>query len=543
MLRKFILWLIALLASLTFSYLNLFENSSSAYAQEEAELKIVINNIIFSGNLQFDTESLLKKLPFSIGDAYSEELLQEGKYRLLSFYGEHGFIYATINYETEFSEDTKQCVVTYQINEGIKAYIGNVYIEGTTKTEAKVILRELLFKPGEVYNRKLVFESHRRLLSLGYFEEVKIEPAKPEKQQEIVDLIIKVKEKKTGSIGIGAGYSTEEGYRGYFRYTESNLFGKGQRLNIRLSFAEEGELYAKGREIKLEFLDPYFLEKPLKFGSSLYWRRENLENYSIRREGAEVSLSHTFSFDTTIKGTVKYRIEDVNIFNVKNEIDQTIKDLEGTEYQLGALSYKVSKDTRDNLYYPTRGSLNSLTAELVHEFLFSDANFVKIIFDHRFYLSVQDLLAHDLQTTRKKQQFPTVLAFRTNIGLGKPLEEDESLPITERFYAGGLDSLRGFKARYLGPKDLDGYPIGGEAMAIFNLELRFALYKKLIGLLFYDCGNVWSTIDKIDLSELESGIGCGIRYQTPIGPLGLDYGIRIPKVDKGRVYLSIGYSF
>lgn len=496
--------------------------------QAEQTVKYTIHKLEFSGNTQIPNKDLVSQIPITIGQEYSRDSVIEGKYNLLSFYGERGYIYAKVKEITYADETTGEVTIGYEITEGKKAFIGKITLVGNTKTKDRVIRRQLSIHSGEIYNRKQVYTSQRKLMLLGIFDEVKIEPAQPEVESEVVDLIVSVKERKTGVISLGAGYSTEEGIRGYSRYRQTNLFGKGQRFGASVYWSEKGELVERGREIKLDFFEPSLYETDYGFGAELYYRRENLDNYSLRRLGSDIYLTRLFEKRNT-RATLKYRFEKDQTFDFKNEIDTEILSLDGKKTDIGSFSLNLTRDTRDNIAYPHRGNIQSLTLEFANDLIGSQADFVKVIGDFRTYHRIM--------------KSDWVLGLRATGGVAQPYGGLDELPIFERLYAGGADSVRGFEERYLGPKDKDGYPVGGEAMVVFNAELRFPVYKQLGGVVFYDCGNVWAKPAQIDLSELESAVGVGVRYQTPIGPFRLDYGLRIPKVDSGRFHISVGQTF
>jgi outer membrane protein insertion porin family len=500
------------------------------YSNPRAEqpVKFTIQKIELLGNTQFANEELFNQLPIAVGAEYSRDAVIEGKYNLLSLYGERGYIYAKIKEVTVADETTGSVTLLYEISEGKKAHIGKISLVGNTKTKDRVIWRKLSIHPGEVYNRKDVFTSQRKLMLLGYFDEVKIEPAQPGVESEIVDLIISVKERKTGVISLGTGYSTEEGIRGYARYRQTNLFGKGQRFGANVFLSEQGDLVERGREVNFDFYEPYLFNTRNGFGTDLYFRRENLESYNLRRRGSDIYLTR-LSADGAIKLTWKYRLEENQMFNIKNQLDTDIKFLEGMKTELGVFSFNLTRDTRDNLAYPHRGNIQSVVLELANDWLASEADYYKLTGDIRTYIQLL------------KSEW--VLGLRATGGIAQPYGTTDSIPIYERFYSGGGESVRGIKDRHLGPKDKDGYPKGGDAMIVLNAELRFPIYKQFGGVIFYDCGNVWSEPSDVNLIDLQSAVGIGFRYQTPIGPFRLDYGVKIPKEDNGWFHISVGQTF
>jgi outer membrane protein insertion porin family len=519
--------LIKIITLIIFCLVNL-TGQPAAQAQEEEASKPILNKITIEGNNAFSTDTLLKELPFTIGTIYSRPLVLEGKYYLSNYYTNHGYKYVQVTHEALAEETSNQVNLIYHLNEGPITHIGNILIQGNTKTDDNVILRELLFKPGDLYRRKDIFESQSRLLYLNFFEEVRIEEAQPESTDTTVDFIIKVVEKNTGMLSFGGGFSTEEGIRGYARYRQSNLFGEGQQLSAGVKWAEKGQTYQRSREIRMDFFDPHFLDSDIGLGTEDYYRRENLDNYDIFRLGGSVYLTSLLT-DAQTKGTVKFRVEKDKTFNISNKLDEEVIALEDKSQWITMFSANLTRDTRNNIISPSMGHIYSFDAGLASEIFGGDINMLKLGMEGQWYMPVKSP--------------DWVLALRASTGYVEPFGGTNEVPIYERLFAGGADSVRGFKERYLGPKDLDGYPSGGRFSLIYNAELRFPVYKSFGGVVFYDAGNIWKTISDFDPSDIKQAVGAGIRYQTPIGPLRFDYGIELPQENNGRFHFSVGQTF
>ncbi len=499
-----------------------------AWGQEKLTQGPILEKIILEGNTAFSTDSLLKELPFTTGTVYSRPMVLEGKYYLSNYYLDHGYKYIQVSHETFAAETGNQVQLIYHLEEGNPAYIGEIQIQGNNKTDNQVILRELLFKPGDLYCRKDVFESHNRLLALNFFEEVRIEEAQPESIATPVDIIVKVVEKNTGMLSFGGGFSTEEGIRGYTRYRQGNLFGLGQQLSAGVKWAEKGQAYQRSREVRMDFFEPHLLGTDIGLGTEDYYRRENLDNYDLFRLGGSIYLNSRL-IDPQTQGTLRFRAEQDKTFNITNTLDPELVAMEDKSQWITMFSLNLTHDTRNNIISPTQGHIYSVDAGLASELFGGDINFLQWGLEGQWYMPV------------KKSDW--ILALRASTDYMEPFGGTNDIPIYERIFAGGADSVRGFKERYLGPKDLDGYPSGGRFSLIYNAELRFPVYKSFGGVVFYDAGNVWDTMKDFDPSDIKHSIGAGVRYQTPIGPLRFDYGIQIPQEDNGRFHFSVGQTF
>ncbi len=497
------------------------------FAQETTIRTPIIEQIEFTGNTTFSNATLLNQLSFTMGTSFSRPLLLEGKYYISNFYSDNGYKYNQVTLDYFIDETTGEAKVSYHIKEGMKAYIGEITITGNTKTSDKVIRRTLVFKTGDLYRRRDIFLSQSRLLALNFFEEAKIEEVTPSEDTEIVNITIKVTEKKTGSVSFGPGYSTEEGIRGFARYRQSNLFGKGQQFSVGVKWSALGQALEQSREINIDLFDPHFFDTDFGVGIETYYRREDLDNYNLQRVGGDIFVKRDL-FDHT-QGTLKFRTESDKTFSIANSIDSSVIALEGQTNLITMWSLTMTMDTRNNFTYPSRGSFYSIDLGIASEAFGGDVNFGRLQMDGRWYIP---LIEPHL-----------VLALRASAGFEHQYGGTNEIPIYERLYEGGADSVRGYKERYLGPTDLDGYPAGGDAAFIYSAELRFPIYKSFTGVVFTDAGDVWQSLGQFNPANVEHTVGMGLRYQTPIGPIRFDYGIHIPQTDTGRFYISVGQTF
>jgi outer membrane protein insertion porin family len=376
-----------------------------------------------------------------------------------------------------------------------------------------VIRRELLMAEGELYNASEMNKSKDRLKRTGFFKEVDFSTSRGSTEEKI-DLDIKVEEAPTGALTFGVGYSTLESVVGSASISDRNLFGYGYNGVLRFG------LGAKTRNIRFGFTDPYFLGYPFAAGIDLYDEDvEYFNDYSYKILGGDLRFGKDLTDNFRIDAM--YKLENVNVYNVSVTASTFIQDQKGKR-TTSALSMTPSMDTRDDYYNPSRGARHSLFIQNAGGILGGDNSFVKVLGETSWFFPLP---------------LKTVLNLRGKLGVIMPYSGKEA-PIYEKFFVGGLNTLRGFEYGMAGPLDINGEPIGGKKMAVFSSELTFPLSRDigLKGALFFDIGKGFDKIK--DITPLKFGIGPGIRWLSPFGPIHVDIGFNLnPKPgEKGHVF-------
>ena len=274
----------------------------------------------------------------------------------------------------------------------------------------------------------------------------------------------------------------------------------------------------------MSFTEPWFLDHHILLGTDAYKTCREWSDYDEKRVGARVRGG--FSFKEHYRSRLTYKYEDVDIFDIEESASEEIKKEEGV-FTTSSLSFELIRDTRDNVFDTSKGNRTSIFFEVAGGRLRGDRDFTKCIARESWYYPLREKL---------------ILNIRLRAGLADAFGDCERIPIYERFYLGGANSIRGYGYRDVGPKDDSGNPIGGKLMALGNIELLFPLANKLKGAIFYDTGNVWSEPADFDSGELYSGVGAGVRVSSPIGPLRFDYGYGL-EIGKGRLDFSLGWGF
>lgn len=498
------------------------------------------------GNENYPAADLEALLGLTDGLPYSPEEMRKDAGNIRDFYYERGYIDVAVNPRQILNPETGRIDLTYQIDENRISYIHRIDIVGNQITRDRVIRRELLVKPGEIFNGIRVQRSRQRLENLGFFQQVSIEPI-PTSVPDQKDLIIRLEEKKTGEFMFGVGYSSEDDFIGFVEIGQGNFdlfnpplfMGAGQKMKIRAEFGSSKSNY------EISFVEPWLFGVPLSFGVDLYRRTRFWNDYNEKRLGGNLRLRRRITAFSQVG--LNYNLENVDIYDVSEYADWSIQSEAGKNW-VSSLTPSITRDTRDNFLVPSRGMRATLACQVAGGILGGDKDFVKTTFDSSYYLSF--FSGH-------------ILGFRFRAGTAQPYGDTEIVPVYERFFLGGANTIRGFRYREVGPQGIDprtglpnSEPVGGDSMMMASVEYTFPIIEMVRGALFYDVGYVWTDKDweledRVFSGEwfqsLNSGAGFGLRLYLPIGPIKLDYGW--PLVTDGwndtggRFHFNIGYAF
>ncbi|MBU1042981.1 MAG: outer membrane protein assembly factor BamA [Candidatus Omnitrophica bacterium] len=490
-------------------------------------------NVLFKGNQVFLDSDLTANLELLNDQIYSENKLRSDISKIQAHYFDAGYIASSVKADTILNPETGQVDVSYNISEGKIGYLDKVNIKGNVRTKDIVIRREMRLFPGDRYNGEKLRRSRQRLYNLGYFEEVSFNTdEQPSTLPDKYDMDVFVKESKTGEFSFGAGYSSVDKFIGFVDLTQRNFdifnfptfTGAGQKLRLRMEFGSEKKDY------ELSFVEPWFLGYPLATGFNVYSRTQEWDKYDEKRIGGNLFASKELGEYWQNKWT--YRYESIRIDDIQDDASNAIKAEAGKNY-ISSIRTDIIHDTRDNLYNPRTGVYNQFSTEYAGGCFGGDKDFVKYETKNNKYFP----MGHD-----------DVLDFQIRVGMIEAFSDSVDVPVYERFYAGGANTIRGYKERRVGPEGEQGDPIGGRLRAIFNAEYTHKLTNNLKWAFFYDIGNVWSNNQEFiwDNLKLKAAIGTGIRVKTPLGPIRLDYGYALnPKEGdaKGRFHFAMSHEF
>ena len=440
---------------------------------------------------------LLAKLQIRKKDFYDREAIMKDMDTLTQACNDEGYASADVVPRTEPQEKTQTVDVTYEINKAKLVYFNRINIIGNNKTRDNVIRRQLSVVEGDLYSRTKLKDSYMALNQLHYFEEIDFQSEKGP-DETLTDVNIHVKEKPTGMFSIGAGYSALDHAMVSAQVSQQNLFGRGQTLSLKASVGSSSTLY------DLSFTEPWLFDMPLWSKFDLWNLYREYDSYNLDSKGFGATFGYPLYRYVT--GYVGYRLSLDNVKDVLNTASYYIKKQAGETTSSG-VTVTLIRDSTDDPIFPSTGSKNSASVEYTGGPLLGDVSYTRYGATSAWFFPLP---------------LDTVIGVRGRIGYMQP-NEGKEVPIFERYYLGGINSLRGL--RDVGPIDpATGDVIGGLTMLNFNVDYIFPLIKNagMKGVLFFDTGNSWES--GYHLGDMRRTAGIGIRWYSPIGPLRLEWG-------------------
>lgn len=500
--------------------------------------KYSTGQIDFRGDLLETKEELGKRLKMKTGDVFSRAALRQEIFSLTDVYADKGYAFANVNPLTTMNSANRVIDIVFDFEKGEKVYIDRINIAGNAKTRDKVIRREMRISESELYSATGLKKSKQNLMNLGFFEEATIATSKGKGDNKL-NLDVNVKEKPTGTFSIGGGYSSLDGFVGQGSVQQANLFGYGLKSNASASIGGKSSTYSLG------ITDPYFLDTKWSVGADVYRTERQYVDYTKRATGGDIKAGYQLS--DTLGTFLLYKLEKASIMKESFALLETRRlypDLvTANDSTTSSVTASISRNTTDYRIDPSSGMTNSLSVE-----------FAGLGGTNRY-------LRYIAQTA---QFFPVGLGtvFMVHGTFGHIAEMGAKIPIDEKFYLGGISTVRGYGGRTISPdvitpqkdgvtKDPTGEQrayIGGDTEVVLNVEYTVPLLKEagVKGVLFFDAGNSKDGISN-SFSGILTSYGFGIRWFSPIGPLRLEYGIPLnPRqgIDKsGKLEFSIGSFF
>jgi outer membrane protein insertion porin family len=468
-------------------------------------------------------QKLVTSLRLSKEEYFNREALVKDLERVTNYYTDRGYAFAEVAPKIDKNPEPPVVNVAYEVRRGELVDFGRINISGNTKTRDKVIRRELQIVEGSRYDKASLQRSSESLKRLDYFESVDMDTSKGETSKEM-NVNVKVKEKSTSFASIGAGYSSADQAFVLGQIAERNLGGRGQRL------AFQGQIGGKSSRFSVGFTEPWLFDTPLSMNVELYKWSQDYIDYNKDSYGGRLGFSYPVWAYTRLY--LGYLYDHAKVTGVDEDASTFIKDQEGV-IRTSQVSTTLRRDTRDHAFLTTKGSDNALTTDYAGQVLGGDAAYWRVVANSSWYFPLMWKLVGFLH--------------------GKAGYVDELpggiLPIYERFFLGGINSLRGYGAGKVGPRDPEtGDYLGGDKMVLFNAELLFPIVEEqgIRGVLFYDAGNAFNNGDPIKLTDLQTDVGAGLRWYSPLGPLRLEWGYALnpkPYQDDYKWQFSMGIFF
>jgi len=490
--------------------------------------QVRIGSIDVKGNISIDEQGIRDAIGLEPDSPYNTLDIEDARYRVLALYRQNGFLDAEVRVKRIFVKDKAR--LEFEINEGVPSYLGKVIIRGNRKTKDEVIMREIRLREGDRIDYDELMRIREALFRLDLFDEVSMDLLMPYEADGRVlrDMLITVKESKPGSVDVAIGYGDYEQLRGSLRISYRNLGGYNRQVSLGV------EMSAMKSRYDLNFREPWLFDIPdLPLTLSLVKEARRVINLDTRDLLYRVKkLSFVASTERRLKRGLKaglsYEYSSVKTTDVAQGVILSREDT-GT-VGISSISPSIFYDKRDDPFDPASGSLNGVVLKFASRLFLSEVDFIKGVFQSSWYTRLYKGI---------------VFAFSVKGGIAHAFGETEELPLIERFFLGGRNTVRGYSHDTLGPKAEDGSPTGGNAFAQVNAELRIPVKGGLGIVTFIDGGNVWRLIEDVDM-DLRYTVGAGLRYRTPVGPVRIDYGHklnRLPDESRGEFHFSIGHAF
>jgi outer membrane protein insertion porin family len=494
-----------------------------------------VGPVKLAGDFIGDPTYTVAHLEMKSGDVFRASGLRKDVLSLTDAYGDQGYAFVNVEPLTDLDNGKKLVALTYKIDKGPAVYFDRIEITGNTKTKDEVIRRELKVQEQQLFRGSELKASRARVQRLGLFQEVNMTTQRSD-QPDKIDLLVDVKEAQTGAFTAGAGFSTADHFLFNVRLSENNLFGTGDRVAVNADFGSLRQAFT------LDYTDPYTLDTYFTSILSAFNYKTEFDDFD--RGGTGFSIEELYPFTALgvrrvpfigasldeVRFGMRYKLEDADISNVST-IDRvpSIDAEQGSQLTSSVIPTLV-RNTLNHPFDPTDGSLQDMSVQFAG--VGAGSNFLVVEGRGRWFYPFY-----------KSPTFGTfVLSHGTRIGWGVG-QEDRSgheIPLFERFFPGGINSVRGYAARTLGPREpvynqdneiIDTTPVGGSAQLILNNELIFPIVESLglRGVLFADQGNAWTHEQGILVSDLRYSVGWGVRWLSPIGPLRVEIGYPLDK--------------
>lgn len=480
---------------------------------------------------KMDLSQLRDKWPLERGDRFTEKKYVDLKNLYLNYPPNHGHPKVKVKGRAFVNAKKNTARIHLTVIPGPLCYFGpiNIKDEDKLETPAAAIREKVTFKSGQIFNLGELFNTQRQLYATDLFRSAVLTPEPVPAQETSIPIDIELAEKKKRSLKFGLGYGDEDKVRARLGLRYRNLGGGGRVMDLDASYSSLGYLFTE------LFTNPAIFGSHFDFLNQSGARRRDLPGFTDRAYYTQSRLEHDIPWNFRVY--FGHGLEYARPFNIPLD---TLILLEGTQpekaYRASYALLGLQQDTVDNPANPHHGGYIAWANQVAPVFFGSNMQFAQTILQVRRYHAIAD------------SNF--VLAGRVRIGLIEPIQQTHQIPISRLFFAGGANSVRGYGLDLLGPRNANGDPIGGQALAEFSIEARFPLpiYKNIGGVVFIDAGNVFPKIHNFDLGNLKYSPGFGIRYLSPVGAIGLDIAFPTNRInyetDKPyQIHFSVGYGF
>jgi outer membrane protein insertion porin family len=492
--------------------------------QEGSQSQTSSMNIL--GNKAISNQELASKMRLATGKPYSPSLVEQDRQAILAAYNDRGFLQTEVSVRAGSPDKENSYPIEFQIQEGTPSFVDRIIVLGNEHTSRSVVQKKINLKEGEPLSLSKLFQTQQGLYGLGVFDQVRVAQQNADSAAPYQDVVVRLQESKRYTVRYGLGYQEREKLRGTLEFSDLNIFGSARRADIRLraSSIEQQAIF--------NLQQPHFRALPVEsyFTFSALQRRDI--SFDSRRFNASYQYSHPYGSHAW--AMLRYNFKNVRVFNSQVPISELGR--ENEPVNLSTFSTAFITDTRDDYLDPSKGFFSSTNFGVTTKLL-GDNDYLSFFSQNSYFRKLPKAL---------------LLAASVRLGLAHPYGGDQDLPISERFFAGGGSSLRGFDTDYAGPLDPQANkPVGGNALIVGSLEMRVPIvsFVRLAG--FYDTGNVFREIGDVRFPDFSHTLGVGLRIKTPFGPLRADYGynlnlssdLRQRGLTRGHLFITVGPPF
>ena len=475
--------------------------------------RYTVGDVRIAGDLVVPEPELAALIRIKPGETYSRERLQASAKGISDRLGAEGYAFANVNAVPELARDSTTASFTFFVDPGRRAYVRKINISGNPKTRDEVIRREFRQLEGAWYDGPRIERSKVRVKRLGYFEDVNVETPPVPGTPDQVDIEVTVIEKSTGNLLAGIGYSSAEGIVLSASISQQNIFGSGNALSVAVNTSEFNRNYS------VTYFEPYWTIDGVSRTMEAYYKTLDpsglaIAQYSSKTAGAAMGFGVPVTESDTINYGMRIEQTDITLFADSPPVYRNFVDEFGSVSNSFIVSAGWSRDTRDDILFPTRGRLQSFLFE--SGLPLGDLAYYKIQYLHSWYTPVWGDL---------------VLNLRTNLGWADGMDE-KPLPFFKAFYAGGPGSVRGYENSSIGPKDIFGNTLGGRLLITGTAEAFYPVLrgdKAVRASVFFDVGQVWAENSAAQdqafprSQDLRYSVGVGVSWNSPLGPLKFSY--------------------
>lgn len=480
--------------------------------------QFTVGSVGVTGTNVLPVEEVRRQVKLAPGDVFSRSKLRESVEGIRDLYSSIGRASVDVGPITSQDPAARKVNLTLEITEGPEVFVERINISGNVRSQEKILRREIPMAEGDLFTSQKLDRARQRLVNLGYFETVKASTA-PGSAKDKIAVNIEVTERPTGLFSLGGGYSSADGFLGLIDLSQRNFLGKGWEVSLRLRGG------ARTQQGVVSFTEPWLFDRPLSAGFDLFNNRRVFLDFTVDSLGGGLRLSHPFL--EFWRGHLNYRLSRDEISDVSDQASTVLTSEEGATIT-SLIGGAVTRDTRDNVFATTKGGLLSLATDVAG--LGGDNKFLKTVGSVSYFHPVF---------------WGTVLSGRVEAGYGFGFG-DQDLPLFERFFLGGPNSIRGRKARQISPVDASGTRIGGTSEVLLNLEHVIPIGFGIRLATFFDAGNVYGFTKDFDPTDTREAAGVGMRWQSPFGPIRLDWGYNLDR-RKGEspteFHFSVGSTF